>query len=109
MLHRVALPTCTLVMPSVLSNCVPVRSPLVRDALPYLCCPPPPCPHLSGGAEDETVFIPEFVLGVSFVVGSSVRSGALAERVGTEGVMLQYAVDTHLDEALATVWMQVGG
>jgi hypothetical protein len=55
------------------------------------------------------VFIPEFVLGVNFVVGSSVRSGSLAERVGTEGVMLQYAVDTHLDEALAAVWMQVGG
>jgi hypothetical protein len=68
------------------------------------CC----CCCWCSGSEDERIFIPEFVLGVNFVVGSSVRSGALAERVGTEGAMLQYAVDTHLDEALAAVWMQVG-
>ena len=38
-----------------------------------------------------------------------VKSGGLAARVATEGVMLQYAVDTHMDELLATLWMQVGG
>ena len=36
-----------------------------------------------------------------------VRSGGLAARVATEGVMLQYAVDTHLDELLAALWLQV--
>lgn len=38
-----------------------------------------------------------------------VKSGGLAARVATEGVMLQYAVDAHLDELLAHLWVQVRG
>lgn len=38
-----------------------------------------------------------------------VKSGGLPARVATEGVMLQYAVDAHLDELLAHLWVQVGG
>lgn len=33
-----------------------------------------------------------------------VRSGAVAERVAVEGVMLQYAIDTKLDELLASLF-----
>lgn len=33
-----------------------------------------------------------------------VRCGAVAERVAIEGVMLQYAVDTKLDELLSTIY-----
>ncbi len=36
-----------------------------------------------------------------------VRSGGLAERIATEGVMLQYAVDTHMDQLLAALWLQI--
>ncbi|GLC57830.1 hypothetical protein PLESTB_001271500 [Pleodorina starrii] len=56
--------------------------------------------ELSGGAPPPAAW----VLDVGMVRGAKVRSGALAERVGTEGVMLQYAVDTKLDELLATIW-----
>ncbi|GFR42144.1 hypothetical protein Agub_g2993, partial [Astrephomene gubernaculifera] len=45
-----------------------------------------------------------WVLDVGLVRGAQVRSGALAERVSAEGVMLQYAVDCKLDELLATLW-----
>ena len=37
------------------------------------------------------------------------QSGGLAERVGIEGVMLQYAVDVKLDETLSMLWHQVRG
>ncbi|GLI65138.1 hypothetical protein VaNZ11_008596, partial [Volvox africanus] len=46
-----------------------------------------------------------WVLDVGMVRGTQVRSGALAERVSTEGVMLQYAVDTKMDELLAKIWL----
>lgn len=36
-----------------------------------------------------------------------VRAGALAERVATEGVMLQYAVDTKLDLCLSNIYEAV--
>jgi len=38
-----------------------------------------------------------------------VRNGEVAERVATEGVMLQYAVDAKLDELLAAVWTALTG
>lgn len=38
---------------------------------------------------------------------AQVRSGSVAERVGPEGVALQYAVDCRLDAALAEVWLKV--
>ncbi|PNH08736.1 hypothetical protein TSOC_004689, partial [Tetrabaena socialis] len=48
-----------------------------------------------------------WVLDVDLVRGTAVRGGALAERVSAEGVMLQYAVDSKLDELLATAWQFV--
>ena len=41
--------------------------------------------------------------------GVQVKSGGLPARVATEGVMLQYAGDAHLDELLAHLWVQVRG
>lgn len=38
---------------------------------------------------------------------AQVRAGALAERVATEGVMLQYAVDTKLDVCLSNIYEAV--
>lgn len=36
-----------------------------------------------------------------------VKTGAVAQRVAVESVMLQYAVDTQLDRLLADVWARV--
>jgi hypothetical protein len=36
-----------------------------------------------------------------------IRSGAVAERVAREGVMLQYAVDTKLDVLLSSIYASV--
>lgn len=41
------------------------------------------------------------------MVLDQVRAGAVAERVATEGVMLQYAVDTQLDLCLSTIYESV--
>lgn len=38
---------------------------------------------------------------------SQVRAGAVAERVATEGVLLQYAVDTKLDMCLSNIYEAV--
>lgn len=43
----------------------------------------------------------------TYAAAPQVRAGALAERVGTEGVMLQYAVDTKLDLCLSTIYETV--
>eukprot|EP00798_Chlamydomonas_sp_ICE-L_P013006 gene13006-3505_t len=55
--------------------------------------------------EDDPM-IPEWELDVVDAVGSQVNLGGLAARVGVEGVMLQYAVDTKLDELLSVLWHQ---
>ncbi|KAG1662271.1 hypothetical protein FOA52_002160 [Chlamydomonas sp. UWO 241] len=56
---------------------------------------------------EDGLFIPDWVLDVQSLEQSQVRSGALASRVASEGVMLQYAVDTHLDQLLGTVWLTI--
>ncbi|GAX80614.1 hypothetical protein CEUSTIGMA_g8049.t1 [Chlamydomonas eustigma] len=56
---------------------------------------------------DDGLFIPDWVLDVKALEASQVKSGGLPARLATEGVMLQYCVDTHLDELLASLWLQI--
>lgn len=58
-------------------------------------------------AKDESDVAPEWVLEVDAVTEAQVRAGAVAERVATEGVMLQYAVDTKLDLCLSSIYEAV--
>eukprot|EP00775_Hariotina_reticulata_P008243 gene8243-8433_t len=53
---------------------------------------------------DEGDVAPEWVLHVADVTEAQVRAGAVVERVATEGVMLQYAVDCKLDVLLSSVY-----
>jgi len=55
----------------------------------------------AAGEEDDDDVAAEWSLTVRAVTESAVRGGAVAERVATEGVMLQYAVDTKLDVLLS--------
>jgi hypothetical protein len=67
-----------------------------------------PVGYETGPLSDDGLFVPEWVLDVMSIESAQVKSGALAARVATEGVMLQYSVDSRMDELLADIWMQAG-
>ncbi|WIA30633.1 hypothetical protein OEZ86_000711 [Tetradesmus obliquus] len=56
---------------------------------------------------DEGEATPEWVLHVGAITDAQIRSGAVAERVAREGVMLQYAVDAKLDVLLSSLYGSV--
>ncbi|KAI8469832.1 MAG: hypothetical protein J3K34DRAFT_511818 [Monoraphidium minutum] len=57
--------------------------------------------------EGDAWAAPDWVLDVRAATEAQVRSGAVAERVAVEGVMLQYAVDTQLDALLSRLYAEL--